>query len=141
MYDISLYVDGACSNNGLINSIGAWGAVLIYKNHIKQAGNIIDDKLTCTNQRAEIIAIIEGLKLLTKSCNITIYTDSLYVINTITQNWKRNANQDLWLILDNQLKKHVYNFKWIKGHSGNNYNEMANIIAQQCTKTKIRWSN
>ncbi len=133
---ITIYTDGACSGNP---GPGGWGAVLIFGEHEKHLSG--GDKNT-TNNRMELQAVISALQSLNKSCDITLYTDSKYVMDGITtwiHNWKKNnwktaakkpvKNADLWQTLDNLRDGHTINWQWVKGHSGNKYNDIADELA------------
>jgi len=141
---IQIYTDGACSGNP---GPGGWGAVLIYKEHSKKISGF--EKET-TNNRMELKAVIESLKALKKSSEVIIYTDSKYVQNGINEwihswkinGWKNSAkkpvkNIDLWQELDEQVAKHNLQWVWVKGHSGNKFNEMADELARQAITSKI----
>jgi len=121
---IEIYTDGACSVNP---GIGGWGAVLIYESGVEK--EIYGSEIETTNNRMEITAVIKSLEELGDEQDIKIYSDSTYVINTITKNWKRNANNDLWDILDKLLSDKKVEWQWVKGHSGNKYNEIADKLA------------
>ena len=121
---IEIYTDGACSVNP---GIGGWGAVLIYESGVEK--EIYGSEIETTNNRMEITAVIKSLEELGDEQDIKIYSDSTYVINTITKNWKRNANNDLWDILDKLLSDKKVVWQWVKGHSGNKYNEIADKLA------------
>jgi ribonuclease HI len=136
-----IYTDGACSGNP---GRGGWGALLIYKENKKE---INGGEIFTTNNRMELIAVIEALKLLKRSCNIEIYTDSQYVKKGVTEwlvNWKKNnwknsqkeevKNKDLWVELDKLLKNHNIEWNWVKGHAGNIYNERVDFLARQGIK-------
>ena len=136
MNKITIYTDGACSGNP---GKGGWGAVLIQNKEEKYLSG--SNKFT-TNNQMELIATIEALKSIVKPSNITLYTDSQYVKNGITSwifNWKKNgwktankkpvANKDLWIELDKYVKIHSVNWFWVKGHSGDHYNEIADQLA------------
>ena len=134
---IEIYTDGACSGNP---GAGGWGAVLLYKEHIKK---ISGGEKDTTNNRMELKAVIESLHAVKKSAaEIIVYTDSKYVQNGIMEwihGWKKNGwknaakkpikNVDLWMELDAEAAKHKIEWKWVKGHSGNKYNEMADELA------------
>ena len=77
----------------------------------------------------ELTAVIEGLKKISKNTPVKIFSDSTYVINTMTKNWKRNKNKDLWNLLDNQVLDRKIEWQWVKGHAGNQFNEEADRIA------------
>ena len=134
---IEIYTDGACSGNP---GIGGWGAIIIEdKKNLEIKGGLNDT----TNNQMELMATIEALKTFREKKEITIYTDSKYVKDGITtwiKKWKINnwktankkdvKNKELWMILDNQMKKHEIIWKWVKGHEGNYYNEKADALAR-----------
>ena len=135
---IEIYTDGACSGNP---GPGGFAAILIYNNRKKVISGF--ERLT-TNNRMELRAIIEALKVIkNRNIPVIIYTDSTYVQKGITQwleNWKKRGfkkvkNIDLWKQLDSLLQSfsHV-EVRHIKGHSGNEYNELVDSIA----KSKIK---
>ena len=135
---IKIYTDGACSGNP---GKGGWGAVLIYSDKDTEEYLSGADKLT-TNNKMELTATIESLKLIKKPNDIELYTDSQYVKNGISLwiiNWKNNgwktankkpvANKELWIELDQIVQFHNVTWFWVKGHSGNHYNEIADQLA------------
>ena len=135
---IKIYTDGACSGNP---GKGGWGAVLIYYDKDETQYLSGSDKLT-TNNKMELTAAIESLKLIKKPNDIELYTDSQYVKNGISLwiiNWKNNgwktaskkpvANKELWIELDKIVQFHNVKWFWVKGHSGNHYNEIADQLA------------
>lgn len=134
---VQIYTDGACLGNP---GKGGWGAILIYKEHQKK---IFGGELETTNNRMEMKAVIESLRALKKSSEIILYTDSTYVKDGITKwihGWKKNGwrnanrkpvkNSDLWQELDFEVKKHQIEWIWVKGHSGNYYNEIVDELAR-----------
>lgn len=123
MNDIKLYTDGACSGNP---GPGGWAAIIINGDYIHKISG--SDKST-TNNRMEIIAVIEGLKMISEASKVEVITDSAYVVNTMTKGWKRNKNQDLWRELDSLVAKHDVTFTWVKGHASNIYNNECDIMA------------
>ncbi len=136
MNEVTIYTDGACSGNP---GKGGWGAILIYA---KEEKYISGSKQLTTNNQMELTATIQALKIIVKPSNIGLYTDSQYVKNGITNwifNWKKNgwktankkpvANKDLWIELDKYVDFHSVNWFWVKGHSGNHYNEIADELA------------
>lgn len=139
---IEIYTDGACSGNP---GAGGWGAVLLYKEHCKE---ISGGEKDTTNNRMELKSVIEALRSVKKlSAQIIVYTDSKYVQNGITEwihGWKKNGwknaakkpikNVDLWKELDDEAAKHHIQWKWVKGHNGNKYNEVADRLACAAVK-------
>ena len=136
MNKVTIYTDGACSGNP---GKGGWGAILIYN---KKERYISGSKQLTTNNQMELTATIEALKAILKPSNIALYTDSQYVKNGITSwifNWKKNgwktankkpvANKDLWIELEKYVDFHSVNWFWVKGHSGDHYNEIADELA------------
>ena len=136
MNEVTIYTDGACSGNP---GKGGWGAILIYA---KEKKYMSGSKQLTTNNQMELTATIEALKAILKPSNIALYTDSQYVKNGITSwifNWKKNgwktankkpvANKDLWIELEKYVDFHSVNWFWVKGHSGNHYNQIADKLA------------
>ena len=139
----TIYTDGACSGNP---GPGGWGAV-IFDNDNKQK-NISGSEENTTNNRMELSAAIMALEEVNMNSEITIYTDSTYVKNGITEwvlKWKENGwknsnkepvkNKDLWEKLDNLCEQNTINWKWIKGHASNKYNNLADELATKAIKS------
>ncbi len=134
---VDIFTDGACSGNP---GPGGWGAILRYGNHEKELSG--GEKST-TNNRMELTAVIEALKVLKEKCEITIYTDSKYVADAFLQGWIWNwmkkgwkkadnkpvLNPELWQTLINELRKHEYKIVWVKGHAGHPENERCDKLA------------
>ncbi len=133
---IEMFTDGACKGNP---GPGGWGALLRYKNKEK---SLYGGELDTTNNRMELTAVIEGLRSLTRPCEVVLTTDSEYVKNGITswiKGWKKRGwktaakkpvkNEDLWRQLDSEAAKHKIEWKWVKGHSGHRENELADELA------------
>jgi len=132
-----IYTDGACSGNP---GPGGWGAVILDQ-EMSQT-NIFGKVKEATNNRMELMAPIMALKKIKTASEITIYTDSTYVKNGITEwinNWKINGwknankkpvkNKDLWIELDSLCKDNLITWKWVKGHSNDKYNNLADELA------------
>ena len=137
-----IYTDGACSGNP---GPGGWGAVIIDEenNQIELSGS---EKST-TNNRMELLAPIKALKKIKKEANITIFTDSTYLKNGITEwikKWEINGwksankkpikNKDLWQELNKLTQKKDIVWKWVKAHAGNPLNELADQLATKAIK-------
>ena len=135
---IIIYTDGACLGNP---GVGGWGVVILDNKKIIEIHGGSDQ---ATNNQMELKAAIEGLKYFAHKKSITLFTDSKYVkdgISSWIDKWKINGwktankksvkNKQLWQDLDYQIKKHEVNFKWIKGHTGEKYNERADMLARK----------
>lgn len=142
MTAIEIFTDGACSGNP---GAGGWGAILRCGETEKEMSGGAKDT---TNNRMELTAVIEALKALKRPCEITLYTDSRYVMDGVTQwlpNWKRNdwkttnkksavKNLDLWQELDILLPIHKIQWVWVKGHNGHTENERVDKLARNESK-------
>ena len=120
-----LYTDGSCRKNP---GPGAFACIVVDGN-----GDIVDTlagsyKRT-TNNRMELMAVIEGLKTLPDCCEVVVFSDSKYVVDTINKRWERRKNQDLWVQLDKELDRLSVTLQWIKGHADNAFNNAADKLA------------
>ncbi len=122
---IEIYTDGACSGNP---GKGGWGAVILRDGQTRE---ISGDEPQTTNNRMEMTAVIEGLASVPSGAQVTVYSDSQYVVNTMTKNWKRRKNQDLWAKLDRETAVRDVSWQWIRGHAGHPMNERADRLATQ----------
>lgn len=133
---VVIYTDGACRGNP---GPGGWGVLLKYKGSEKTLKGFDSET---TNNRMELMAVIEGLRSLNRGCTVELNTDSKYVLQGINDwivNWKRNGwktaarkpvkNVDLWQQLDEQSSRHEISWHWVKGHSGIPGNEAADQLA------------
>ena len=120
---IEIYTDGACQGNP---GPGGWAALIVEDGSKRELHGREDGT---TNNRMEILAVIKGLEALPKSAEATVFSDSQYVVNTMTKNWKRNANRDLWARLDAEVGKRKVRWRWVKAHVGNPLNEEADELA------------
>lgn len=133
---VTIYTDGACAGNP---GPGGWGAYFSYKGRTKE---IYGSEAHTTNNRMELLAAIRALEALKKPCGVELYTDSVYVRSGITvwiHNWMKNnwrgsnkelvKNADLWQTLYEQTLIHDVNWHWIKGHSNNHGNDIADRLA------------
>ena len=114
---IEIYTDGACLGNP---GPGGWGAVII-EDGIKRTLSGADE--STTNNRMEMLAVIQGLASVPESEPVTVFSDSQYVVNTMTRGWKRKANLDLWDRLDAEVAAHRVEWRWVRGHAGDPGNE------------------
>ena len=137
-----IYTDGACSGNP---GPGGWGAVIFDKKNKQK--NISGSEKNTTNNRMELLAAIMALKKIKSNSEVVVFTDSIYVKNGITEwmiKWKKNGwknankkpvkNKDLWVKLDGLCKKSNVSWKWVKGHSTNKYNNLADELATQAIR-------
>ena len=136
-----IYTDGACSGNP---GKGGWAAIILDDSN---QSSISGSESSTTNNRMELMAPIMALKKIKKKSDITIFTDSKYVKDGITdwiKKWKQNnwkssnrkpvKNKDLWIKLDNSCQKHKITWKWVKAHAGTKYNNLADELAVIETK-------
>jgi ribonuclease HI len=142
---VEIYTDGACSGNP---GLGGWGALLLFKGKKKEISGYLENT---TNIQMELLDSIEALKSLKKSCKVTLYTDSTYLHKGITEwiyNWEKNnwrksdnkpvKNAELWRKLQQEIKKHDIIWKWVKGHSNNEGNDIADRLAVEAREAAGR---
>ena len=139
---VTLYTDGACSGNP---GVGGYGAILVHvdANGIKHEKEFSQGYKMTTNNQMELLAVIVGLEALKKPCEVTVYSDSKYVVDAfnnkwidgwIAKGWKTAGkspvkNVDLWKRLLEAKKQHDVEFIWVKGHAGHEYNERCDSLA------------
>ncbi len=137
MKHVYIYTDGACKGNP---GPGGWGTILVYGVTEKELSG--GEGLT-TNNRMELSAVIAGLEALREPCQVTLTSDSTYVINSITKKWvdgwqKKNwiksgntpvPNTDLWKRLLAAAAPHSIEWVWVRGHNGHPYNERCDVLA------------
>lgn len=138
MKKITIYTDGACSGNP---GDGGYGAILMYGDYVKE---ISGGEINTTNNRMEMKAVIEALKMLKEPCEVEIYSDSAYVVNAFNENWIENwrakswrksdgkavLNVELWQMLIKLTNKHSVKFIKVKGHSDNEFNNRCDELAR-----------
>ena len=143
MTAIEIFTDGACSGNP---GAGGWGVILRCGETEKELSG---GEAQTTNNRMELTAVIEALKALKRECEITLYTDSRYVMDGVNEwmpNWKKNGwkttnkkstvkNLELWQELDSLLPKHKIKWIWVKGHNGHPENERVDKLARDAAKS------
>ena len=135
---VTIYTDGACSGNP---GPGGWGVLIVDG---EKTSELFGGESDTTNNRMELIAVIKALESVPKESEITLYTDSLYVKNGITQwinNWLKNnwrnsdrklvKNQDLWKRLLEVSKDRKIAWQWVRGHDGNKFNERVDVLARK----------
>jgi len=138
MDKIEIYTDGACKGNP---GTGGWGALLVMGDQEKE---LCGGERDTTNNRMELMAVIEALKALTRPCEVVLHTDSQYVQKGISEwihgwkarGWKTAAkapvkNVDLWKALDAAQARHKMDWRWVKGHAGHHGNECADALANR----------
>lgn len=136
MKKVVIYTDGACSGNP---GPGGWGAVLCYNGTEKE---ISGGEALTTNNRMELTAVITALSMLKEPCEVDLYSDSTYVVNSVTLGWlegwarqgfrkkgKEVPNKELWIQLMPLLERHEVSFHWVKGHAENEYNNRCDKLA------------
>ena len=137
MKEVEIFTDGACKGNP---GPGGWGSILRYKGTEKE---ISGGEANTTNNKMELTAVIEALKILKEPCKVTLYSDSQYVCNALklgwakkwqANNWMRNKkepalNPDLWEALLKLCNVHQMEIVWVKGHAGHPENERCDRLA------------
>ncbi len=136
MDKVTIYTDGACSGNP---GPGGWAAILRAGEREKE---ISGGEAATTNNRMELLGVINALELLKKPCEVTLFTDSQYIERAINEGWLRSwkakgwkrkggelKNVELWRRLDALLERHEVAFQWVKGHAENEYNNRCDALA------------
>ena len=139
---VEIFADGACSGNP---GIGGYGAILRYGKEVKEISGC---ELHTTNNRMELMAVIEAIRRLRRPCKIRVVTDSNYVVKGMTEwmpgwikrNWMNSKkkpvlNRDLWEMLLELSEPHEIEWAWIRGHSGHKENERCDELARKAIKT------
>jgi len=124
---VTITTDGACLGNGQNESRAAAAAILEYQGHKRAIGCYIGPS---TNQRAEITAAAFALESLKEPCTVILRTDSRYVVETMTGNFKRRSNLDCWQRLDEAATTHEITYEWVRGHDGDPDQEAADKLAR-----------
>ena len=135
---VEIYTDGACKGNP---GVGGWGAILRFGGTERE---LFGGVANTTNNRMEMTAVIEALRVLSRSCDAIVFTDSSYVQKGISEwihGWKRNGwktadrkpvkNADLWQALDELAAGHKIEWRWVRGHAGHPENERADLLANR----------
>ena len=143
MEKVIIYTDGACSGNPCP---GGWGTILMYNGNKKE---ISGAKNNTTNNVMELTAALEGLKMLKFPCEVELYSDSAYLVNSFSQgwiyNWKKNnwktaskepvKNKEIWEEIYNLTQIHKVKFIKVKGHADNEFNNRCDEMARNAIKT------
>ncbi len=141
-HSVIIYTDGACLRNP---GPGGYGAVLIHGDRVKEISEGFPDT---TNNRMELLGVISALGALKIPCQVRVFTDSQYIAKAVNQGWlekwqkngwktsNRNdvKNKDLWQEMIKLLKRHSVAFEWVKGHSGDHYNERCDVLAREAAE-------
>ena len=135
---VEIFTDGACRGNP---GPGGWGVLMRYG---AEERSLFGGEQETTNNRMELMAVIEGLAALTQPCQVVLTSDSTYVLKGVKEwmpNWKKRGwktaskkpvkNVDLWQRLDKVIGEHQIDWRWVKGHSGHRENEIADQLANQ----------
>lgn len=139
---VQLYTDGACLGNP---GPGGWAAILMCNKHRKELSGGFSQT---TNNRMELMAVIQGLKSLKKSCSVHVYTDSRYIHDALNKGWlsgwqkngwrtaekKAVKNQDLWKEIISLTSRHKVKFHWVPGHCGHKENERCDQLAKKAAQ-------
>ncbi len=134
---VDIYTDGSCRGNP---GVGGWGAVLVYRGHEKE---LCGGEQMTTNNRMELTAVIAALEALREPCEVTLTSDSKYVIDALERGWAESwrsrgwkkadnspaLNADLWERLLGLMSRHRVRLVWVKGHAGHPYNERCDRLA------------
>jgi len=139
MKHVDIYTDGSCKCNP---GPGGWGAILVFRGIEKVMSG---GEPNTTNNRMELSATLFALRALNESCDVTLTSDSKYVIDGLEKGWAKSwrakgwkksdgsqaLNPDLWDALLTEVDKHVMHYTWVKGHAGHPYNERCDTLAQE----------
>jgi ribonuclease HI len=147
MQRVTIFTDGACRTNP---GPGGWAAVLIYQGRQKELSGSAP---STTNNRMELIAAIEALNALKRRCAVELFTDSEYLkkgIQSWLPRWKSRGfrtidgqpvkNQDLWEQLEQAAGRHEVEWKWVRGHAGNEMNELCDRLAKEALESGLNQS-
>ena len=143
MKHVKIYTDGACANNPYGN--GGYGTIIVDDS---QRTELSGGFQQTTNNRMEMYAVIKGLEALQETCEVTVYSDSKYLVDSISKgwvyrwkanNWMRNKkdpalNVDLWQRILDLCQTHKVTFQWVRGHAGHPENERCDQLAVNALK-------
>ena len=129
----TIYTDGSCLKNP--GGPGGYAAVIYRGDELIE--ELSGGDVVTTNNRMELMAVIVGLHAVRERSVITLYSDSQYVIKTLTQGWKRLKNVDLWSRLDQAARPHDVDWQWVRGHNGNAGNVRADALANRAARLHL----
>jgi ribonuclease HI len=132
MKQVAIFCDGSSLGNGQAASRAAAVALLGYKGMWKAVGEYLG---VATNQQAEIAAAAVGLEALNRPCQVSIFTDSRYVVETMNGRFRRKANLPWWQRLDKAAAAHKIRWEWTRGHAGHLLQEAADNAARRIAAT------
>ncbi len=128
MKHVTIVCDGSSLGNGKGNTRAAAVAVLGYRGHWRGFAEYLG---SATNQQAEIAAAWIGLKNLKEPCKVKLLSDSRYVVETMTGNFRKKTNHEWWERLEKAAAKHQITWEWTKGHAGHEIQEIADTLARK----------
>ena len=120
---VDIYTDGSCLTNP---GPGGWAAILVHQSGPER---LTGGEPDTTNNRMELTAAIKALEATPPSAEVTVHSDSEYLVKTMTRGWKRRVNQDLWEQLDALVESRQVGWHWVQGHAGDPWNEEADRLA------------
>jgi ribonuclease HI len=129
---VAIYCDGSSLGNGQVASRAAAVALLGYKGYWRAVGEYLG---AATNQQAEIAAAALGLESLTQPCQVSVFTDSRYVVETMNGRFRRKTNLPWWQRLDRAAAPHKVHWEWTRGHAGHLLQEAADAAARRIAAT------
>src|SRR6266699_7163146 len=125
--EVTVFCDGSSLGNGRASTRAAAVALLGYKGIWRAVGEYLGN---ATNQQAEIVAAALGLENLREPCNVHLFTDSRYVVETMSGRFRRKTNHDWWKRLDQAASRHLVTWEWTRGHVGHLIQEAADRAAR-----------
>lgn len=128
MKEVTIVCDGSSLGNGRGNPRAAAVALLGYRGYWRGFGEYLGN---ATNQQAEIAAAEIGLRNLSEPCKVRLLSDSRYVVQTMSGNFRKKANLDWWEKLEKAAKKHQITWEWVKGHNGHEIQEVVDTLARK----------
>jgi ribonuclease HI len=126
----TIYTDGSCLKNP--GGPGGYAAVIFQDDELIE--EVSGGEAVTTNNRMELMAAVVGLRAVREPAVVTLYSDSQYLIKTLTSGWKRMKNTDLWARLDQAARPHRVSWQWIRGHHGNAGNVRADALANRAAR-------